>query len=100
MRIGSYTSGTMPALISLASNKLRLKKGLPLQVWDTEGKYVLLCPYFDEYGHGNSYQEALDDLCLSIEGYYFSLKKRQRKLGKYMAEIWKRMQESLEEIGT
>jgi hypothetical protein len=58
-----------------------LQVGLVAEVRLESDKYVVVDYQVDEYGMGDSLQEAQEDLCISLVDYLSSLERRENRLG-------------------
>lgn len=66
---------------TVISNEYKLKVDLTAVVKTEDDKYVVIDYEVDEYGIGNSLQEAQQDLFDSLVDYLISLARRENRLG-------------------
>ncbi len=66
---------------TVISNNYKLKVGLTAEVKVEDDKYVVIDYEVDEYGIGNSLEEAQQDLFDSLVDYLVSLERRENRLG-------------------
>lgn len=71
------TAGTTTYTIPL-SNSYKLDRGYPLIITENETT-IVECPAFDEYGQGQTFELALQDLGSSVFGFWDTLKRKQKK---------------------
>jgi len=74
----------------------KLKWKLPLLIRATEDCVIIECPFFEEYGYGKNYDEALKDLGQSIVDFWKSLKhlkKRRKNMRGSLAHVFDNMEE-------
>lgn len=92
-------AGTGYLLTTLDNDTLKLVESIPLMAFGGIDKWVVECPAFEEYGYGNTLEEAYADLKLSIVDFYWSLKRiaAEKRLGKPLQRIWDAMQKWLVE---
>lgn len=72
---------TAPRDTVISSDKYKLKVDLTAVVKTEDDKYVVIDYEVDEYGIGNSLQEAQQDLFDSLVDYLVSLARRENRLG-------------------
>lgn len=75
--IGMLTVGKMARI----NDEYLLKEPLTAEVKWEDGKYVVVEYRVDEYGIGESLEEAQQDLLNSMVDYLSSLEKREKRLG-------------------
>jgi len=80
------TTGTMTYGIPMTRG-LKLKHGYPLEIEEHEKCFLVICPYFGEYGHGDTYDSALKELGSSLSDLWYSLQKRGNKLSKELEHL-------------
>jgi hypothetical protein len=68
-----------------------IKNPFPLEITKTDSEVTAYCPYFNEYGHGTSCDEAMNDLSSSLVDLRTSLRRHIRRLCPDDLEILKRL---------
>ena len=96
--VQSITFGTALSTIPL-KDELRLDRGYPIFIkQEPDGMTIVECPAFDEYGYGQSFEEALSDLGSSIVDLWNSLKgmiARQKNLAGELRQVLDEMNDHI-----
>lgn len=87
----------LSAINSLGSRKLQLKQPLTIVLRETVEDFIAELSDINAWGHGETEQEAVENLCVDLENLYFSLKKEQKKLGKEMQRQWSFLKKFIKE---
>ena len=89
----------LPATVrleSLGDERLRVKEGIEVAVFETEGFIVAEVAELYECGDGANQAEAIADLQYAIADLYFTLEKEQHRLSKGMQPVWQILQSKVE----
>ena len=95
---GGMTAG-LPATVmleSLGAAELRVKEPIEVTVFETEGFILAEAVGFNEFGEGDSPEEAVADLQEALAGLYFSLEGEQHNLGPWLQGVWQVLQNKVE----
>jgi hypothetical protein len=91
------TTGNILSDIPLPSN-YKLKAPVLLEWEESPEGYVITCPIFDyDYGCGDTWDSALNDLGTSIIDSLYSLRRYRDKLESYLLGILETMEEMINE---
>ena len=91
-----FISGTQTYYIPLPQGN-KLKSSYPLEITQSEDNWVIWCPYFEEYGYGKTFDEALNDLGQSLVDLKESLR-RHDNLGDNLQVILQRLNENITKV--
>ena len=83
-------------LESLAAAELRVKSPIEVSVFATEGFILAEAVGFNEFGEGDSPEEAVADLQEALADLYFSLEGEQHNLGPWLQGVWQVLQGKVE----
>ena len=92
---------TLPARIkleSLADDRLRVKEGIDVVIFETEGFILAEAVGFNEFGQGDNPAEAVAELQYALADLYFSLAGDQHRLGQWLQEVWAELQTKMEPV--
>ena len=92
---------TLPARIkleSLVDDRLRVKEGIEVVIFETEGFILAEAVELNEFGYGDDAAEAVAELRYAIADLYFSLEEDQHRLGKGLQEVWEVLQGKIEKV--
>jgi len=92
---------TLPARIkleSLSDDRLRVKEGIEVVVFETEGLVVAEAEELYECGDGPSPAAAIADLQYAIADLYFTLAAEQSNLGQGLRQVWQILQTKVERV--
>ena len=95
---GGLAAG-LPATVmleSLGAAELRVKEPIEVTVFETEGFILAEAVGFNEFGEGDSPEEAVADLQEALAGLYFSLEGEQHNLGPWLQGVWQVLQNKVE----
>ena len=99
---GDFTPGlTLPARIkleSLADDRLRVKEGIEVAIFETEGLVVAEAEELYECGDGPSQAAAIADLQYALADLYFTLAAEQNNLGQGLRQVWQILQTKVEQV--
>ena len=76
------------ALGSLRDGRLRVVEPISVLQETEEGKCVIEAQELNEFGFGDNFSEAIQDLQEAIAELYFTLELEQEKLGPDLASVW------------
>lgn len=76
------------ALGSLRDGRLRVVEPIGVVQMVEEGKCVIEAQELNEFGFGDNFSEAIQDLQEAIAELYFTLELEQEKLGPDLASVW------------
>ena len=82
---------TVPQSLELRDlGDARLRVVEPITVtWEVvDGTYIAVAPEIEEYGEGETPEEAIKDLQVSIVELYFGLDERRDRLGPYLQAVY------------
>ena len=83
-------------LESLGAAELRVKEPIEVAVFETEGFILAEAVGFNEFGEGDSPEEAVADLQEALADLYFSLEGEQHNLGPWLQGVWQVLQDKVE----
>ena len=89
----------LPATVmleSLGAAELRVKSPIEVTVFATEGFILAEAVGFNEFGEGDSPEEAVADLQEALADLYFSLEGEQHNLGPWLQGVWQVLQNKVE----
>ena len=92
---------TLPARIkleSLADARLRVKEGIEVVIFETEGLIVAEAEELYECGDGTNQGEAVADLQYAIADLYFTLAAEPGNLGQGFRQVWEILQTKVEPV--
>ena len=92
---------TLPARIkleSLADDRLRVKEGIEVVIFETEGFILAEAVGFNEFGQGDNPAAAVAELQYALADLYFSLAGDQNRLGNWLQEVWAGLQTKMEPV--
>lgn len=84
-------------LESLGDTRLRVKAPIEVRVFETEGFILAEAVGFNEFGEGDSPEEAVADLQAALSDLYFSLEGEQHNLGRWLQGVWQMLQDKVEQ---
>ena len=91
----------LPARIeleSLADDRLRVKEGIEVVIFETEGFILAEAVGFNEFGQGDNPAAAVAELQYALADLYFSLAGDQHRLGQWLQEVWAGLQTKMEPV--
>ena len=89
----------LPATVrldSLGDERLRVKEGIGVAVFETEGFILAEAVGFNEFGEGDNPEEAVADLQEALADLYFTLEAEQDNLGRWLQGVWEVLQRKVE----
>ena len=92
---------TLPARIkleSLADDRLRVKEGIKVVIFETEGLVVAEAEELYECGDGPSQAAAIADLQYALADLYFTLEVEPSNLGQGLRQVWEILQTKVEPV--
>lgn len=99
---GNLSPGlTRPARIkleSLSDDRLRVKEGIDVVIFETEGLVVAEAEELYECGDGPSQEAAIADLQYALADLYFTLEAEQGNLGQGLRQVWEILQTKVERV--
>lgn len=83
----------------LESKKLQLKQPIVVNLTYSSGTnlWIVDCPELNLYGEGEDENQAIKDLKIVLEEFYFSLKKDKEKLGPELKHKWDILKQIIQE---
>ena len=96
---GGGAAAELPATVmleSLGDTRLRVKAPIEVRVFATEGFILAEAVGFNEFGEGDSPEEAVADLQAALADLYFSLEGEQHNLGRWLQGVWQVLQDKVE----
>lgn len=73
---------------SLFDDRLRMVEPIHVEVEQEGDDYIAKCDKFNEFGYGEDVFSAIDDLRITLAELYWSLKHKERTLGKELAALF------------
>jgi hypothetical protein len=92
-----YRMGSGTILYDIPLSKgYRLKEPVMLEWEQLPQGYIIICPMFDsEYGYGDIWDSALNDLGTSIIDFFHSLKHHRAELAPHLLDVLALMEKNL-----